>query len=65
MGEAEAIRPMRRFASSRTTRTAQRSLEVAQTGLDQVAKAETAARTEPTVNNYLALSVVYFQARKI
>jgi tetratricopeptide (TPR) repeat protein len=42
----------------------QRSLEVAQTGLDQVAKAETMARTEPTVDNYLALSADYYQAQR-
>jgi tetratricopeptide (TPR) repeat protein len=42
----------------------QRSLQVAQIGLDQVVKAETAARTEPTVNNYLALSVQYFQTQR-
>ena len=42
----------------------QRSLDVAQTGLDQVVKAETVARTEPTVNNYLALSVQYFQIQR-
>ncbi len=37
---------------------------MAQTGLDQIAKAETAAKTEPTVDNYLALSVEYCQARR-
>jgi tetratricopeptide (TPR) repeat protein len=42
----------------------QRSLQVAQTGLDQVVKAETMAKAEPTVNNYLALSVQYFQTRR-
>jgi tetratricopeptide (TPR) repeat protein len=42
----------------------QRSLNVAQTGLDQVVKAETVAKAEPTVNNYLALSVQYFQTRR-
>ncbi len=42
----------------------QRSLEVAQAGLDQVPRAETVARTEPTPNNFLALSVVYFQSQR-
>jgi tetratricopeptide (TPR) repeat protein len=42
----------------------QRSLQVAQTGLDQVPKAETQATKEPTVNNYLALSVLYYQAQR-
>jgi tetratricopeptide (TPR) repeat protein len=45
-------------------RDGQRSLNVAQTGLDQVVKAETAAKSEPTVNNYLALSVQYFQLQR-
>jgi tetratricopeptide (TPR) repeat protein len=40
----------------------QRSLDVAQTAIDQVPKAEKEASTEPTVNKYLALSVVYYQA---
>jgi tetratricopeptide (TPR) repeat protein len=43
---------------------AQRSLQVAQTGLDQVVKAETVAKSEPSVNNYLALSVQYFQVQR-
>jgi tetratricopeptide (TPR) repeat protein len=42
----------------------QRSLQVAQNGIEEVPKAETAARTEPTPNNYLALSVVYYQAQR-
>ena len=42
----------------------QRSLQVAQTGLEQLAKAETVAKTEPTVNNYLALSVQYYQTQR-
>jgi protein O-mannosyl-transferase len=42
----------------------QRSLQVAQTGLDQVVRAETVAKTEPTVNNYLALSVQYYQTQR-
>jgi tetratricopeptide (TPR) repeat protein len=42
----------------------QRSLEVAQAGLDQVPRAETVAKAEPTPNNFLALSVVYFQSQK-
>jgi tetratricopeptide (TPR) repeat protein len=42
----------------------QRSLQLAQTGLDQVPKAETVATKEPTVNNYLALSVAYYQAQR-
>jgi len=41
-----------------------RSLDVAQTGLDQVAKGETEAANQPTVNNYLALSVLYYQAQR-
>jgi tetratricopeptide (TPR) repeat protein len=40
----------------------QRSVQVAQTGIDQVPKAETAVRTEPTVNKYLALSVLYYES---
>jgi len=42
----------------------QRSLEVAQAGIDQVPRAETVARAEPTPNNFLALSVVYFQSQR-
>jgi tetratricopeptide (TPR) repeat protein len=42
----------------------QRSLNVAQTGLAQVVKAETAAKAEPTANNYLALSVQYYQTQR-
>jgi tetratricopeptide (TPR) repeat protein len=42
----------------------QRSIQVAQTGLDQIVKAETVARTEPTVDNYLALSVQYYQTQR-
>ena len=42
----------------------QRSLDVAQTGLDQVPKAETEARAEPSVNKYLNLSVSYYQAQR-
>ncbi|HEX4133464.1 MAG TPA: tetratricopeptide repeat protein [Bryobacteraceae bacterium] len=43
---------------------AQRSLNVAQAGLDQIPRAEAAATTEPTVNKYLQLSVLYFQAQR-
>jgi protein O-mannosyl-transferase len=42
----------------------QRSLAVAQTGLDQVPKAETEAKAEPSVNKYLNLSVTYYQAQR-
>jgi tetratricopeptide (TPR) repeat protein len=42
----------------------QRSLLVAQTGLDQIGKAETQAKTQPTVDHYLALSVLYFQTQR-
>lgn len=42
----------------------ERSLEVAQTGLDQIARSETVAKTEPTVNNYLDLSVQYFNTER-
>lgn len=42
----------------------QRSLQVAQTGLDQVVKAEVVAKTAPNVNNYLALSVRYYEAQR-
>lgn len=41
-----------------------RSLEVAQTGLDQIDKAEHKAKYDPTVDNYLALSVQYFDTRQ-
>ena len=43
---------------------AQRSLGVVQTVMDQVPVAEAQATKEPTVNNYLALSVIYFNAQK-
>lgn len=43
---------------------AQRSIEVAQTGVDQVKKAEKQAETQPTVDHYLALSVLYFQSEQ-
>jgi tetratricopeptide (TPR) repeat protein len=39
----------------------QRSILVAQTGLDQAVTAQTQAKTEPTVDHYLALSIVYFK----
>ncbi len=42
----------------------QRSLEVAQTGIDQVDKAVHTAKYEPTVGNYLALSVQYFNTHQ-
>jgi len=41
----------------------QRALLVAQTGLDEVGKAETEAKTRPTVDHYLALSVLYYRTR--
>jgi tetratricopeptide (TPR) repeat protein len=43
---------------------AQRSLNVAQAGLDQIPKAEASLTTEPTVNKYLQLSVLYYQAQR-
>jgi protein O-mannosyl-transferase len=42
----------------------QRSLEVAQSGIDQIDKAAHTAKYEPTVNNYLALSVQYFNTHQ-
>jgi tetratricopeptide (TPR) repeat protein len=42
----------------------QRSIEVGQTGLDQIGKAETVALRQPSVNNYLALSVIYYQTQR-
>jgi protein O-mannosyl-transferase len=42
----------------------ERSLEVAQSGLDHIEKTERAARYEPTVNNFLALSVEYFNSHR-
>jgi tetratricopeptide (TPR) repeat protein len=41
-----------------------RSLEVAQTGIDQLDKAVHTAKYEPTINNYLALSVEYFNTHQ-
>jgi tetratricopeptide (TPR) repeat protein len=41
-----------------------RSLLLAQTGLEQLASAETTARSEPTVDHYLALSVLYFDSQR-
>jgi tetratricopeptide (TPR) repeat protein len=41
-----------------------RSLEVAQTGLDELDSSRRKAREEPTVNNYLALSVEYFRTHR-
>lgn len=43
---------------------AQRSLEVAQTGLDHIEKVELRAQDDPTINNYLALSVEYFNTQR-
>lgn len=42
----------------------QRSLEVAQTGIDHIVEAETIAKTKPTIDNYLALSVEYFNSER-
>jgi tetratricopeptide (TPR) repeat protein len=42
----------------------ERSLLVAQTGLDQVDKAEEDVKTQPSVDGYLALSVLYFQSER-
>jgi tetratricopeptide (TPR) repeat protein len=41
-----------------------RSLEVAGTGLDHVDKVARRAKEEPTVDNYLALSVEYFNTHR-
>lgn len=42
----------------------QRSALVAQTGLDQIGKAETDAKDKPTVDHYLELSVLYYQTQR-
>ncbi|HEX4273732.1 MAG TPA: tetratricopeptide repeat protein [Bryobacteraceae bacterium] len=42
----------------------QRSQLVAQTGLEQIGRAETQAKTKPSVDNYLNLSVLYFQTQR-
>ncbi len=39
----------------------QRALRVAQTAVDEVTRIERAAKADPTVENYLSLSVVYFR----
>jgi Tfp pilus assembly protein PilF len=41
-----------------------RFILVAQTGIDEVARAEKVARVEPSVDNYLALSALYFRTQK-
>jgi protein O-mannosyl-transferase len=41
-----------------------RAVNVAQTGLDQVPKAEHAAKQAPSVDNYLALSVHYYESQR-
>lgn len=41
-----------------------RSEEVAQTGLDHIEKSEKKAKYEPDVDNYLALSVEYYQTER-
>jgi tetratricopeptide (TPR) repeat protein len=41
-----------------------RTLQVAQNGIDDVGKAEAVVRTQPNVNNYLALSVLYFETER-
>lgn len=42
----------------------ERSLEVAQSGLDHIDKTALAAKYEPTVDNYLALSVEFFNSQR-
>jgi tetratricopeptide (TPR) repeat protein len=42
----------------------QRSLLVANTGLEKLANAETKAQSEPTVDHYLALSVLYYDSQR-
>jgi len=39
----------------------QRGLRVAQTGIDELIRSEKTAKAEPTPDNYLSLSVVYFK----
>ena len=41
-----------------------RSLQVAEAGLSARSSAETAATKQPSVDNYLALSVIYFQEKR-
>jgi len=43
---------------------AQSSLQVAQAGIDEIGKAEKVATTQPTVDHYLSLSVVYYQTQR-
>jgi tetratricopeptide (TPR) repeat protein len=43
---------------------AQSSLLVAQAGIDEIGKAETTATSEPTVEHYLNLSVLYYQTQR-
>jgi len=42
----------------------QSSLQVAQAGIDEIGKAETVATNEPSVDRYLSLSVLYYQAQR-
>jgi len=46
------------------SRDGQRALEVAQAGLAARTTAETAAASQPSVDNYLALSAVYYQEKR-
>jgi protein O-mannosyl-transferase len=41
-----------------------RSLRVAETGLNQLRRAESEAKRQPTVDNFLALSVLYYQSQQ-
>ncbi len=42
----------------------QSSMQVAQAGIDEIGKAQTVATTQPTVDHYLRLSVLYYQTQR-